>query len=79
MTYKIRMNATYFTPPTDRIRDNYWRPGPQSWGQSYYDLGFLWLQDQIERAIINLHSNREVIKPGVYMHEMPYPCYSKDR
>ncbi|XP_048586908.1 ATP-binding cassette sub-family A member 2 isoform X2 [Nematostella vectensis] len=79
VTYKIRMNATYFTPATDRIRDSYWRPGPQSWGQSYYDLGFVWLQDKIERAVVNLHAMREVIKPAVYLHEMPYPCYSKDR
>nr|XP_058969338.1 ATP-binding cassette sub-family A member 2-like [Pocillopora verrucosa] len=76
--YKIRMNASYFTPATDSIRDRYWMPGPQSWNQRYYDLGFTWLQDQIERAIVDLHAGREVIKPAVYLHEMPYPCYVKD-
>ncbi|XP_020626914.1 ATP-binding cassette sub-family A member 2-like isoform X2 [Orbicella faveolata] len=76
--YKIRMNATYFTPATDSIRDPYWMPGPQSWNQRYYDLGFTWLQDQIERAIVDLHAERDVIKPAVYMHEMPYPCYVRD-
>lgn len=77
--YKIRMNASYFTPATDSIRDPYWMPGPQSRNQRYYDLGFTWLQDQIERAIIDLHAGRDVIKPAVYLHEMPYPCYVRDK
>ena len=77
--YKIRMNATYFTPATDSIRDPYWMPGPQSWNQRYYDLGFTWLQDQIERAIVDLHAERDVVKPAVYLHEMPYPCYVRDK
>lgn len=76
--YKIRMNASYFTPATDSIRDPYWMPGPQSWNQRYYDLGFTWLQDQIERAIVDLHAGRDVVKPAVYLHEMPYPCYVRD-
>ena len=77
--YKIRMNATYFTPATDRIRDKFWMPGPQNWHQSYYDLGFSWLQDQLDRAIVDLQAGDDVIKPGVYLHEMPYPCYVDDK
>ena len=73
------MNASYFTPATDTIRDPYWMPGPQSWNQLYYDLGFTWLQDQIERAIVDLHAGRDVVKPAVYAHEMPYPCYVRDK
>lgn len=76
--YKIRTHVTYFSPPTDRVRDSYWRPGPQSSQHWYYDMGFTWLQDQIERAIIDIHAGRDVIKPAVYLHEMPYPCYVKD-
>lgn len=77
--YKIRMKATYFAPPTDSIRDSYWKPGPQSLNQRYYyDLGFTLLQDQIERAVVDLHAGRDVIKPAVYLNEMPYPCYVKD-
>ena len=78
--YKIRMKATYFAPPTDSIRDSYWKPGPQSLNQRYYyDLGFTLLQDQIERAVVDLHAGRDVIKPAVYLNEMPYPCYVKDK
>ena len=77
--YKIRMNASYLFPETDRVRDQYWMPGPQSWKQWYYDFGFTWLQDVIERAVVDLHAGRDVIKPAVYLHEMPYPCYVADK
>ena len=79
IVYKIRMNATWFTPSTKEIRAKYWRPGPHSYYQNYYDLGFVWLQDLIERATLDEVTGKDVIKPAVYLHEMPYPCYVKDR
>lgn len=35
-------------------------------------------QEVIERAIIAVHTGREVTDPGTWVHEMPYPCYIKD-
>ena len=31
------------------------------------------LQDVIERSIIDLFTEREVVEPGSYLHEFPYP------
>lgn len=36
-------------------------------------------QDVIERSIIDLFAGREVVEPGSYLHEFPYPCYMNDR
>ena len=33
----------------------------------------------IERAIIDLQVGREVVEPGAYVRQMPYPCYIEDR
>lgn len=74
MVYKIRQNASY-TPTTRMIRDKFWFPGPRSWDKSYYEYGFLWVQDIMERSMIEIYANKQVIEPGSYIQEMPYPCY----
>ena len=77
ITYKIRQNAS-FTYTTKKIRERYWYPSPRDWDYYYYLFGFVWLQDLIDRAIIDYHSNRTVLEPGTYLHQMPYPCYTID-
>ena len=59
----------------------YWRPGPyHSWkGDAYFNFGFLYLQDLIDRALINLMLNESVTEPGVYLQQFPYPCYIEDK
>ena len=37
------------------------------------------LQDIIERAIINVQVGRDVMEPGSYIWELPYPCYMQDQ
>lgn len=75
--YKIRQNAS-FTYTTKKIRERYWYPSPRDWDYYYYRFGFIWLQDLIDRAIIDYHSNRSVLEPGSYVNQMPYPCYIID-
>ncbi|XP_076818416.1 ATP-binding cassette sub-family A member 2-like isoform X1 [Clavelina lepadiformis] len=75
--YKIRQNAS-FTQDTTLIRLSYWRPEPYAWNFLYYMFGFVWLQDVIERAIIWFHVGHDVVSPGAYVHEMPYPCFRYD-
>ena len=75
--YKIRQNAS-FTYTTKKIRERYWYPSPRDWDYYYYRFGFIWLQDLIDRAIIDYHSNRSVLEPGSYINQMPYPCYIID-
>lgn len=77
MTYKIRQNAS-FTYTTKKIRERYWYPSPRDWDYYYYIFGFVWLQDLIDRAIIDYHSNATVLEPGTYLNQMPYPCYMID-
>jgi ATP-binding cassette subfamily A (ABC1) protein 2 len=77
ITYKIRQNAS-FTYTTKKVRERYWYPSPRDWDYYYYVFGFVWLQDLIDRAIIDYHSNQSVLEPGTYLNQMPYPCYMID-
>ncbi|XP_052774715.1 ATP-binding cassette sub-family A member 2-like isoform X2 [Mya arenaria] len=76
--YKIRQNAT-FVPTTKRVRRKYWFPGPGSGEYPYYNFGFIWIQDIIERAIINVQVGQDVVEPGAYMVRFPYPCWLYDK
>lgn len=58
----------------------YWDPGPRAdpkddlryvWG------GFAYLQDIIEHGIIKTQTGKEW-PLGVYLQQMPYPCYVDD-
>ncbi|KAM9743027.1 ATP-binding cassette sub-family A member 2 [Menidia menidia] len=75
--YKIRQNSS-FTEKTNEIRRAYWRPGPNSGGKFYFLYGFVWIQDMIERAIINSFVGHDVVEPGNYVQMFPYPCYTRD-
>lgn len=77
ISYKIRQNAS-FTYTTKKIRERYWYPSPRDWDYYYYIFGFVWLQDLIDRAIVDYHSNGTVLEPGSYLNQMPYPCYMID-
>ncbi|XP_024866852.1 phospholipid-transporting ATPase ABCA1b isoform X2 [Kryptolebias marmoratus] len=79
LDYKIRMDIDN-VERTNKIKDAYWDPGPRA--DPFEDMryiwgGFLYLQDVIEQAIIRaLTGTRE--KTGVYIQQMPYPCYVDD-
>lgn len=58
----------------------YWDPGPRAdpmddlryvWG------GFAYLQDIVEHGIIKTQTGKEW-PLGVYLQQMPYPCYVDD-
>ncbi|XP_036624096.1 retinal-specific phospholipid-transporting ATPase ABCA4 [Trichosurus vulpecula] len=77
--YKIRMDIDA-VEKTNKIKDRYWDPGPRAdpvedfryiWG------GFAYLQDMIEQGIIRSQTKAEV-PIGVYLQQMPYPCYVDD-
>ena len=76
--YKIRQNAS-LTPSTKRLRDRFWVPAPARNGFLYYDFAFSWIQEVIDRAIIDTHVGRSVVEPGLFFQEMPYPCYTYDK
>ncbi|XP_052398366.1 retinal-specific phospholipid-transporting ATPase ABCA4-like [Carassius gibelio] len=77
--FKIRMDID-LVERTNKIKDRYWDPGPRAdpmddlryiWG------GFAYLQDMIEHGIIKTHTGKEC-PLGVYLQQMPYPCYVDD-
>eukprot|EP00794_Sanderia_malayensis_P008046 gene8046-8908_t len=81
--YKLRLNPLY-TPATNKIRSRYWRPGPSwngymgSWTKFYVNFGFVYLQDMLDRAIMEIITNQTILEPGVYTQQFPYPCYIRD-
>ncbi|CAF0992599.1 unnamed protein product, partial [Didymodactylos carnosus] len=77
VVYKIRQNAS-LTPSTKRVRDRFWVPSPAQNGFVYYDFGFSWVQEVIDRAIIDTQVGRPVSEPGLFFQEMAYPCYLYD-
>ncbi|KAG7487527.1 hypothetical protein MATL_G00024490 [Megalops atlanticus] len=77
--FKIRMDIDA-VERTNKIKDRYWDPGPRAdpmddlryiWG------GFAYLQDMIEHGIIRTHTRRDW-PLGIYLQQMPYPCYVDD-
>ncbi|XP_070701839.1 retinal-specific phospholipid-transporting ATPase ABCA4-like [Pempheris klunzingeri] len=77
--YKIRMDIDA-VERTNKIKDRYWDPGPRAdpmEDQRYIWGGFAYLQDMIEHSIIKLHTGLDW-PLGVYIQQMPYPCYVDD-
>ncbi|KAM4605225.1 retinal-specific phospholipid-transporting ATPase ABCA4-like [Polymixia lowei] len=77
--YKIRMDIDA-VERTNKIKDRYWDPGPRADpmdDQRYIWGGFAYLQDMIEHGILKLHTGNDW-PLGVYIQQMPYPCYVDD-
>lgn len=77
--YKIRMDIDN-VERTNKLKDRWWDPGPRA--DPFEDMryiwgGFVYLQDVIEQAIIRSLTGSEK-KTGVYVQQMPYPCYVDD-
>ncbi|NXV83242.1 ABCA1 protein, partial [Atlantisia rogersi] len=77
--YKIRMDIDN-VERTNKIKDGYWDPGPRA--DPFEDMRYVWggfayLQDVVEQAIIRVQTGTEK-KTGVYVQQMPYPCYVDD-
>uniref|UniRef100_A0A8C7FF37 P-type phospholipid transporter n=1 Tax=Oncorhynchus kisutch TaxID=8019 RepID=A0A8C7FF37_ONCKI len=79
VNYKIRMDIDN-VERTNKIKDGYWDPGPRA--DPFEDLRYIWggfsyLQDVIEQGIIRAVTGSQE-KTGVYIQQMPYPCYVDD-
>jgi hypothetical protein len=44
----------------------------------YYTFGFIYLQNALDRAIINTHTGINV-SYGIETQQMPYPCWINDK
>ncbi|XP_062412894.1 retinal-specific phospholipid-transporting ATPase ABCA4-like [Sardina pilchardus] len=77
--FKIRMDIDA-VERTNKIKDRYWDPGPRA--SALEDLRYIWggfayLQDMVEHGILKLQTGRDW-PLGVYVQQMPYPCYVDD-
>lgn len=79
LNYTIRMSSR-ITQTTNRIRERIWTVGPHnSTSQSQiYSRAFIYIQDSIERAYIELQTGKNPEEIAVQVQAMPYPCYNKD-
>ncbi|XP_058274218.1 retinal-specific phospholipid-transporting ATPase ABCA4 [Hemibagrus wyckioides] len=80
VTYKIRMDIDA-VERTNKIKDRYWDPGPRA--DPVEDLRYIWggfayVQDMIEHGILKILSSVPQTPLGVYVQQMPYPCYVDD-
>jgi hypothetical protein len=77
--YTIRMNKSLVYPPK-KLKGRYWVPGPEAdpTHTTYEAFGFTYIQDMVDRGIINVLTNKSVIEPGGYLQRFPYPCYIFD-
>ncbi|KAF4105040.1 phospholipid-transporting ATPase ABCA1b [Onychostoma macrolepis] len=79
VNYKIRMDIDN-VERTNKIKDGYWDPGPRA--DPFEDMRYIWggftyLQDIVEHSIIRAVTGTKE-KTGVYIQQMPYPCYVDD-
>ncbi|XP_049624392.1 LOW QUALITY PROTEIN: glucosylceramide transporter ABCA12 [Suncus etruscus] len=77
--YTIRMSLK--TAQTTRsIRTKIWAPGPHNSPShnQIYGRAFIYLQDSIERAIVELQTGRNSQDIAVQVQAIPYPCFMKD-
>ncbi|XP_052462827.1 uncharacterized protein abca12 isoform X4 [Carassius gibelio] len=77
--YTIRMNIENVMR-TDRARNPFWVKDSfiSSTKNQRYNRGFVYLQESIERAIIEMQTGKAMDGPAVQMQAFPYPCFYKD-
>ncbi|XP_023665182.2 phospholipid-transporting ATPase ABCA1-like [Paramormyrops kingsleyae] len=77
--YKIRMDIED-VERTNKVKERLWFPGARA--HPFNDLryvlgGFAYLQDMLDHGIIRAHTSAS--QPlGVFLQQMPYPCYVND-
>ncbi|KAL4616614.1 ATP-binding cassette sub-family A member 12, partial [Arapaima gigas] len=78
--YTIRMNINNVMR-TDRTRNPFWVQGSyiSPIKTQRYNRGFVYLQESIERAIIEMQTGTLVEDPAVQLQAFSYPCYLNDR
>lgn len=65
---------------TDRVRKPFFSKEPHINARMTmrYNRGFVYLQENIDRAIIETQAGRKVSEPAVQLQPFPYPCHLRD-
>ncbi|KAL6100670.1 abca12 [Pungitius sinensis] len=79
VSYTIRMHMDNVMR-TDRTREPYfYKDSHISARQTLrYNRGFVYLQENIDRAIIETQTGQRVTEPAVQLQPFPYPCHYRD-
>ncbi|KAM9347110.1 glucosylceramide transporter ABCA12 [Symphorus nematophorus] len=79
VSYTIRMHMDNVMR-TDRVRDPYFVKDPHISARQTmrYNRGFIYLQEHIDRAIIETQAGHRVTEPAVQLQAFPYPCHLRD-
>ncbi|XP_031707233.1 phospholipid-transporting ATPase ABCA1 isoform X1 [Anarrhichthys ocellatus] len=77
--YKIRMDIE-MAERTNKVKEGSWSPGARD--NSFNDLRYIWggfayLQDMMDHGIIRAQTAKTQTL-GVFVQQMPYPCYVDD-
>ncbi|KAI1885293.1 hypothetical protein AGOR_G00218660 [Albula goreensis] len=77
--YTIRMNIENVMR-TDRARNPFWVRNSyiSPLKTQRYNRGFVYLQESIDRAIMEMQLGRKVEDPAVQLQAFPYPCFFHD-
>uniref|UniRef100_A0A7N6BT37 ABC transporter domain-containing protein n=1 Tax=Anabas testudineus TaxID=64144 RepID=A0A7N6BT37_ANATE len=78
-SYTIRMHMDNVMR-TDRVRDSYFVKDTHILARQTmrYNRGFIYLQETIDRAIIEAQIGQKVTEPAVQLQPFPYPCFQRD-
>ncbi|XP_036965803.1 ATP-binding cassette sub-family A member 12 isoform X3 [Acanthopagrus latus] len=79
VSYTIRMHMDNVMR-TDRVRNPYFVKDNHisSSMTMRYNRGFVYLQESIDRAIIETQTGQRVTEPAVQLQPFPYPCHLRD-
>ncbi|KAG7503728.1 ATP-binding cassette sub-family A member 12 [Solea senegalensis] len=79
VSYTIRMHMDNVMR-TDRVRNPYYVKDTHIVASltMRYNRGFIYLQENIDRAIIETHAGHRVTEPAVQLQPFPYPCHLRD-
>lgn len=65
---------------TDRVRDSFFVKDTHISAKQTmrYNRGFIYLQETIDRAIIEAQIGQKVAEPAIQLQPFPYPCFNRD-
>ncbi len=79
--YKIRMDSDK-VDGTRAVRDRLTSKGPRRrplFDLKYITFGFVYLQEMIERGIVEIITGQNLSQEQVFLQQYPYPCYIVDQ
>ncbi|KAK7002956.1 ATP-binding cassette sub- A member 12 [Biomphalaria glabrata] len=79
ISYKIRMDVDNVMD-TSRLKESIFSMNAEAnfIEDLRYLRGFIYIQDMLDRAFIDIHKNQSLETPGIVIKQMPFPCHHAD-